>query len=451
VSEPVWQPQPRQKIALSSPAFELFFGGAAGGGKSDFLLMDFTRGLVHGTGHRGVIFRRTYKELEELIRRSQALYPEIGGEYMRTEKTWTFRGGATLKFRHLERGADAHDYQGHQYTWVGFDELTNWADDYAYNFLMSRVRSPEGLPTCMRAAGNPGGVGHQWVKARFIDGKEPEKIYVNKETQQSMVFIPSKIQDNQILLQNDPEYVNRLNMLPEYLRRAYLDGDWDIFAGQVFEEWRYERHVVKPFPIDPSWRRFASLDWGFQRPFSIGWWAVDGDGRMIRYREWYGADHAKRNTGLRMAAEEVAAKAFELSVAEGVDTMVADPAIWSKQDAVPSIADIFSRHGWNMVKGDNQRVAGLQRMHDLMLTDGFDGKPMMLVFSTCVHFIRTIVNLVADEKHPEDVDTTGEDHIYDEARYACMYTGARPKRERPDKIYHDAFERINEYEEYRPF
>lgn len=429
----IWQPQPRQALALASPAFELFYGGAAGGGKSDFLLIDWTDGIQYGKGHRGIIFRRSYQELEELITRSQELFPRLGygnANWRATHKTWTING-ATLKFRYLEKDPDVFNYQGHQYTWIGWDELTNWPTDFPYVYMISRARSPQGLPVRIRSAGNPGGVGHAWVKERFIDGKEPERIYQHHETEQTLQFIPAKLEDNQILLKKDPAYVKRLQMLPPHLKRAYLEGDWNIFAGQVFEEFRYERHVVKPFPLDPSWKRWVSLDWGYQKPFSVGWWAITGDGRMIRYREMYGGDPVKRNTGIKKPAIDVAKEAYEISAPEGATIMVADPAIWGKVDEGPSIAEIFQSVGWNMVKANNDRLSGLQRIHDLLSTNGFDGRPMLLMFSTCHDTIRTLPLLVSDPRHPEDVDTTMEDHAYDEMRYGVMYHAARPTSLRP--------------------
>ena len=423
-----WIPQEKQKLALESKAFELFFGGARGGGKSDYLLADFTKNLSYGSAHRGVIFRRTNPELEELLRRAREIYPAMGAEWKEKDRTWTFPGGASLKLRYLERDQDVHRYQGHQYSWIAFDELTNWKSDAPYVYTLSCARSAEGVPVRVRSAGNPGSVGHAWVKGRFIDGKEPYKIYRCEETGLTQQFVPALLSDNKMLDEGDPEYRQRLELLPDHLKRAYLYGDWDIFAGQVFEEWRHDKHVTRPFAIPAEWQRWCSMDWGYAKPFSIGWWAKSGDGLMIRYREWYGCDKEKRNTGIKMSSTEVAKKAWELSAVDGVTTMVADPAVWSKVDDTPSIADIFGAAGFTMVKANNDRISGLQRMHDLMSTNGDDGKPMLRVFSSCLGFIRTIPLMVHDEKKPEDVDTEQEDHIYDEARYGIMHRVGRPTR-----------------------
>lgn len=420
MSQPVWTAQPRQAKALTSKADELFFGGATGGGKSDFLLIDFTQGLGYGSAHRGILFRRSYPELEEIIRRSRELYTRAGAKYREQNKTWVFPGGATLRFRHLDREADAHLYQGQQFTWVGFDELTNWPSDFVYLYMLSRARSAEGIPVRIRSAANPGGVGHHWVKQRFITIAPPETVYVDPGTGLSRIYIPSKLADNQALLANDPRYEDRLSHLPESLKRAYLEGDWDIVVGQAFEEWRYDEHVIAPFPLEPHWKKFASVDWGYNKPFSIGWYAVTGDGRVIRYREMYGMAEGKPNVGLRLGPNEVAHQAWRLGQGEGVRDLVADPSMWSRMSDAPAIIKAFEDVGFVAQKATNDRISGIARCHQMLLTRAHDARPMFLVFDNNVHFIRTVPSLVRDEKRIEDIDTTQEDHIYDEWRYALM-------------------------------
>lgn len=422
----LWEPQPKQQLALSCPAFELFYGGAAGGGKSDFLLMDFLAGCNEGRGAwRGILFRRTYKELEELIIRAKELYTPLGAHYHKTENVFTFPTGSFLRLRYLERDDDVGSYQGHQYTWVGFDELGNYATDYCYLYMISRLRSAAGLKCYMRATGNPGGVGHSWIKMRFIDGKKPNTIYTD-EMGRTRCFIPSLLDDNRILMKNDPEYEKNLTLLPRYLYEALRYGNWDIVAGAAFEEFRREEHVIKPFALESGqWFKFCAMDWGYAKPFSIGWWAVNSEGRMIRYRELYGCEKGEANKGVKKSASEVAKEAYALSVAEGATVMVADPAVWSKTDKEASIAEKFESAGWKMIKANNERINGKMQLHQLLKTKGEDGKPMLLVFDTCFDFIRTIPLLLPSKAHPEDIDTTMEDHIYDETRYAIMSEYAR--------------------------
>ena len=422
----LWEPQPKQQLALSCPAFELFYGGAAGGGKSDFLLMDFLAGCNEGRGAwRGILFRRTYKELEELIIRAKELYTPLGAHYHKTENVFTFPTGSFLRLRYLERDEDVGSYQGHQYTWVGFDELGNYPTDYCYLYMISRLRSAAGLKCYMRATGNPGGVGHSWIKMRFIDGRKPNTIYTD-EMGRTRCFIPSLLDDNRILMKNDPEYEKNLTLLPRYLYEALRRGNWDIVAGAAFEEFRREEHVIKPFALESGqWFKFCAMDWGYAKPFSIGWWAVNSEGRMIRYRELYGCEKGEANKGVKKSASEVAKEAYALSVAEGVTVMVADPAVWSKTDKEASIAEKFEAAGWKMIKANNERINGKMQLHQLLKTKGEDEKPMLLVFDTCFDFIRTIPLLLPSKAHPEDIDTAMEDHIYDETRYAIMSEYAR--------------------------
>jgi hypothetical protein len=304
---------------------------------------------------------------------------------------------------------------------VGFDELGNYATDYEWRYMTSRLRSAAGAPCYIRGTANPGGVGHAWIKNRFIDGFEPGRIYRDPKTGMTRCFIPSKLADNPALMKNDPGYRKRLDLLPAHLRRALLEGDWDIFAGQVFDEWRRDRHVVKPFALPPGeWKRFYALDWGFAKPFSLGKWAVNYDGRMVRYGEWYGCSRDEMDTGVRMGSEEAAGKAWAMAVQEGVSECVADPAVWNKADYNPSVAENFHKAGFRMIRGNHDRLNGLAMFHQRLMTRGEDDRPMLLVFDTCVHFIRTVPALVPDPNNPEDVDTRLEDHIYDESRYAVM-------------------------------
>jgi len=436
--EITWTPQDRQRIAMECNASILFYGGSAGGGKSDFLLMDYLGGIKHGSKYSGIIFRKTYKQLEQLIKRSKELYGSIGATYTKGELLWTFTTGSTLKFRHLESDDDVEEYQGHEYQYIAFDELTHWGSQYVFDYMLSRSRSAHGVPCYLRAAGNPGGRGHSWVKAMFIDGKEPEHIYTERievtptpanpggMVDRTIVFIPARLTDNHILMVADPFYEANLKKLPHHLMRALLHGDWDVFTGQVFDEFSRETHVIDPIALRPEWRKFCSMDWGYAKPFSIGWWAVTTEGRMIRYREWYGCAPEKINTGIRMNVKDVAERAFTLSVAEGCREMVADPACWITQGIAEddtnqiTIASYFANAGFNMTKAVNNRINGKMKFHEYLKTKLFDGKPGMLIFKTCLAFIRTIPILTVDPNNPEDIDTKLEDHVYDDARYACM-------------------------------
>lgn len=423
----VWAPQPRQAQALSCPAFEVFFGGAKGGGKSDFLLGDYAAGIEEWGSHwRGILFRRSYKELDEIINRSKEIYGKIkGSRFVAGDQlTWFFPTGATLRFRSIERSEDVSKYNGHQYPWIGFDELTEFPDGDAYIFMASCCRSAQGAPCFMRSTGNPGRPGHVWVKARFIDPAKPFELYHDPVSGLTRCFIPSKLEDNLILMERDPEYEQRLLLQPKHLQRALRWGEWDVIVGQVFDEFSRERHTIPRTPLDRNWYRFASMDWGFSRPFSIGWWAVNTDGRMILYKEWYGGDN---NIGLKMGAKAVADKAWDLSIDDGVTVMVADPACWSKNGVTdtsgnlpPTISESFENAGFTLIKGVNDRKNGLMRIHELMQTTAEDGRPLLLIMDHCNHWLRTVPYMTYDARDPEDVDTNLEDHFYDSTRYAVM-------------------------------
>lgn len=465
----VWKPQEKQAYAMSCPADELFYGGAAGGGKSDFLLGDFLQGAnKYGKNWHGVLFRRTNPQLEELQKRAMELFPVVGAEYKKYTRTWYFPNGATLKMRYLESESDVENYQGHQYTWIGFDELGNYPTSYCWIFMTSRLRSAAGVPCYIRGTGNPGGVGHSWIKHYFMDNHEPNKIFYLPVTdlkgnpikdkegnpmKKSVVFIPSRLEDNKILMDNDPNYEARLATLPEHLARAMRYGDWSVFSGQVFSEFNTDRHVVRPFALQPGvWFKFCALDWGYTKPYSLGWYAVNGDGRVVKYREWYGCEQGEQNVGVKESSKSLARRAWEISCTEGVVDMVADPAIWGKQDEISSICDNFIAEGWKMHKGNNDRVNGLQKFHNyLQESCDEDGTPMLTIFPTCYGFIRTIPMLTPNPNHPEDIDTRLEDHIYDETRYALMSDFVKAPARQFKKQFGQWEEVQTQAEEYNPY
>jgi hypothetical protein len=281
----------------------------------------------------------------------------------------------------------------------------------------------------MLGAGNPGGVCQAWIKNTFIDGFRPDVMYKipvagsgeGKREYITQCFIPSRLEDNPSLLEKDPGYRTRLLALPEHLRRALYDGDWDIYAGQVFDEWRREAHVRKPFALPPTvWFKFYSMDWGYNKPYAVSKMAVNGDGKVIKYGEIYGCKEGEVNKGTRESSAEVADKAWQSAVNEGVVDMVADPAAWNKQDNYPAPAESFSARGFRMCRANNDRVPGLMNFHNYLKETDQNGLPMFQVFETCYHTIRTIPALLPDRNRPEDVDSGLEDHIYDADRYALM-------------------------------
>ena len=424
-----WRPQPGPQHALiTCPVFEVFYGGARGGGKTDGMIGgDWPlHAQKYGEHARGIFFRREMPQLEAAIDRSKQIYSMLGAVWQEQKKLWTFPNGATLRFRHLERDSDAEKYQGHDYTRVYFEELTNYPDPKPVMKIKGTLRSGAGVPCGFRATGNPGGPGHNWVKSRYID-PSPSGYKIIDEEGLGRVYIPARLTDNQILTTSDPLYVARLKQAgSEQLVRAWLDGDWSIVDGAYFDCWSTDL-VIKPFEIPSHWLRFRSFDWGSAAPFSAGWWAVAGEyyngipkGALVRYREWYGAKSA--NVGLKLTAEQVSQGIRDLEAAgEEISYSVADPAIFA-EDGGPSIAERMAPIHWR--RADNKRtpghkqIGGWDQMRQRMV--GQDGKPMLYCFDTCVDSIRTIPVLQHDHNKPEDLDTNAEDHAADEWRYACM-------------------------------
>lgn len=383
-------------------------------------------------------FRRKFVQLEGpggAIMRSFELISHIA-KYNQQKKRWTFPNGSIIQFCHVEHEHDVTNYQSQQFDIILFDEATHFTK-FQYRYMLTRNRATTNIPRPFVAmATNPGGVGHSWFKEDFVEIGEAEKTHmveVEEGKHEEHIFIPAFLSDNAALEERDPEYRRNLENQPEHIRRQLLEGDWDSAEGVAFTEWSKKHHVIEPFKIPDSWIRFRSLDWGYAKPYSVHWYAIDHDGRLYCYRELYGWG-GKPDVGTKETPAEVAAKIIEAEQGEKITYAVADDAIFGgQQDNSKSIAEQFAdafgsqaQHWHKVGKGPKSRVQGkLEVHHRLRVPKGPDGKPtgekpMVQVFNTCVHLIRTLPNLILDEKNPEDVDTTQEDHIYDEFRYAMM-------------------------------
>lgn len=460
-----WSPQKGPQTALiKCPADEIFYGGARGGGKTDGMLGKFAiKAARYGEHCVGVFFRRTREDLKEAIERSTQIYGPIGAKWNEQKKWWRFPNGARLKFEYLDHDKDADNYQGHNYTDVFFEELTHWADPTPVNKLRATLRSATGVPCQFHATGNPGGPGHQWVKARYITPaphgwqlmwEDFTNPFTGEVVRKNRVFIPSKLSDNRYL--GSGYVANLYQSGSKELVKAWLAGDWDVVEGAFFDCWDATKHVVRPFEIPEDWTRFRSGDWGSAKPFSFGWWAVVGDkfklesglwlprGCIVRYREWYGMQPGKPNVGLKMHADKVGE---HLALLEASDPKlvggVLDPAAFSEDGGPP----ISERINAPLIKAkkvpfrpaDNKRVPGRGAMGGWdqvrgRLEGDDDGLPMLVTFSTCVDLIRTLPALQHDPLKSEDVDSDMEDHAPDETRYACMsrpWIRKKPEGEKP--------------------
>ena len=440
----IWKPEsPQQEALVACPVFEVFFGGARGGGKTESSIGDWLEhSSKYGQNAIGIFVRRRFKQLAEVIARTHQLFPKIGAKWNEQKSTWTMPGGARLKFVYLERDADAEEYQGHSYTRIYVEEVTNFPSPAPIDKLRATLRSGAGVPTGMRLTGNPGGPGHNWVKKRYIDpnplGYEVvwEEATIElaggpKTVRLDRVFIPSKITDNPLLMQNDPTYILRLRQSGSAaLVEAWLKGNWDIVDGAFFNEFSEEKHIIETEVFlklrNPGMRYFRAFDWGSAKPFAVGWYALldrnyDCNGKtlpkgaLVKYREWYGA--SKPNVGVKMTADLVAKGIVEREKGEVIRYGVADPAIFIRNGG-PSIAETMAVFKCSWRKADNKRIPGWQQLRQRLVGDG--EFPMLFFCDTCEDSIRTIPTLQHDETDSEDLDTEGEDHAGDETRYAVM-------------------------------
>ncbi|MBQ9973738.1 MAG: phage terminase large subunit [Oscillospiraceae bacterium] len=445
----IWSPQPRQALFMARPEYEALYGGAAGGGKSDALVMEALR-QVHIPHYKALILRKTFPQLAELQDKAEGYYPRAfpGAKFNASTHTWRFPSGARVVFGAMQHPGDRVKYQGQAFDLIAFDELTHFTwEEYAYMFSRNRPNGP-GTRVYIRATANPGGVGHGWVKSRFLNPAPPMTTIrqpvswtrpdgVTEQRQQSRIFVPSSVFDNPALLENDPMYVQRLASMPEAEKRALLYGDWNSFSGQVFTEWvndpnhyadRVGSHVIAPFAVPEHWGIWCSMDWGFSKPFSVGWYAVDTDRRLYRIRELYGCtgtpDRGVRWEPGRLAREILQVEGSDPNLRGRHIRRVGDPAIWGS-DGTESIGAIMERSRVWFEKGRNSRLDGKMQVHHRLAFDP-SGRPGLYVFDTCRHFIRTVPDLVYDSVNVEDVDTAQEDHIYDELRYVCMENPVAP-------------------------
>ena len=434
-----------QKKFIDAEADEVLFGGAAGGGKSYGQLVDALLYALKYPKSKQLILRKTYPELEHsLIMVSLGFYPKTVCTYSSTTRKWSFLNGSVIEFGYCAIKADVFRYQGAEYDVIRFDELTHFTEEQ-YTYLISRVRGVNPYPKMVKSSTNPGGVGHNWVKQRFIEGFSPDKIHIDKETGVKRLFIPSYVQDNTFLMNADPDYINRLKQLPENERKALLYGEWDIFDGQVFAEWKNSHlgektgrwtHVIEPFQIPKEWRRYRTFDFGYSKPFAVSWYAVDGDGRAYNYRELYGCT-GKPDVGVKWTAQKIADEIRRIEDAEEKEQQIvgiADPAIWNSTGSIDgSIADMMEKRGVFFEKGNHDRLAGKMQVHYRLAFDE-EGLPMIYFFNTCKNIIRTLPQLLYDPTRPEDVDTGQEDHLYDALKYFLMSNpiGIREnKKEKP--------------------
>jgi hypothetical protein len=444
-----------QLAFLSSPVWETLIEGTRGGGKTDIVLMDYAQHVGRGfkANWRGVLFRQTYKQLDDVVARSKKWFWQIfpHSKFNGSDYKWQFPTGEELLLRRFSAPDDYWDYHGHEYPWIGWEELTNWPTVECYDSMKSCSRSSHpGMPRKYRANCNPWGIGHNWVKQYYIDPAPPGTIireYAKDGTSllSERTRIRSFVWENTALMEADPTYVAKLASIKnKNKRRAWLRGDWDVVSGGILDGiWDEQSHVIAPFRIPSTWRIDRAFDWGSSKPFWVGWWAEsDGtgvklpDGTTKHYprgslfliAEWYGWNGTP-NQGLHMLSSKIGSGIKEreeiilrnLVIPGG--TIVPGPADASIFDIENGncIADDMSVAGvrWERAdKSPGSRVQGWEKLREYLNNSAEQNdEPGMRIFNTCRHWIRTVPGLPRDEKNPDDVDSAAEDHAGDGTRY----------------------------------
>ena len=477
-------PGSQEAFLASTPIFEVLFEGTRGGGKTDCLLMSFAMhvGKGFGAAWKGILFRQTYKQLSDVISKTQKWIPQIwpDAKFNHSEHTWTWKTGEKLLLRQFSKEDDYWNYHGHEYPWIGWEELCNWHSDSGYKRMFSCCRSStKGLPRMVRATTNPYGPGHNWVKQRYKPGsmnmKVRRDIVEDGDKQPARLVIHSHVDENLALLEADPEYKQKIaaSARNEAERKAWLEGSWDIVSGGMFDDvWDPNYNVIPEFEIPETWRITRSFDWGSSKPFSVGWWAIsDGSdiqlpngqwrstvrGDIFRVREWYGST-GKPNEGLDMLATEISEGIVERELRWGwrisganwcrVRPGVADSQIFAAENGncistdmkmKVRLSDGYRYPGIMWIPADKRpgsRATGWVQMRQMLKNAHPNVREIngekrlyprekrgMFIFENCSSFIETIPVLPRDEKNMDDIDTDAEDHVADESRYLVRFVG----------------------------
>jgi hypothetical protein len=463
-----WRPQEKQLRFLRSAglatlwgyadaplANEILYGGAAGSGKTASLVAACINRCLTVPNARVIYFRRSFPELAGpggVIDYALSVLPQTMSDgsvvfkYLKSEHKFEFFNGSTWTFAHLQHEADKYKYQGTQVDLAVFDELTHFTETMYMYFALSRVRKwradLQAVPITL-AGTNPGGIGHGWVKARFVDAYQWGESFIADDGRRRL-FVPARLTDNKILMDTDPTYIKALDALPEAERKALKDGDWDSYAGQFFSEWSRRTHVIKPFEIPKHWPRSAGYDYGYGAAAAHLWFAMDPATNLAYcYREYVTAKETDpgRFEGVKVAIPLQAQNILDRERESGdphIEWRAADPSIFAVTQANTgeSISETFATHGVHFDKGDNRRVHGAQRVHSWLTpwVDS-DGNPIsdehgpianLRFFDTCRYMVATLPALPHDMRNPEDIDTHAEDHGYDSLR---MWAMNRPEPE----------------------
>lgn len=406
-------PNAKQIEFFTSTARHTCYGGARGGGKSWAMRRKFVLLATTYQGLKLLILRRTIPELRENIIVPYMAEISNFADYKETEKVFIFPNGSRIKLGYCESENDVYQYQGQEYDVIGLEEATQFTESQMM-FITTCNRTTRGdFSPRMYYTCNPGGVGHNWVKRLFID-----REYRDGENPEDYHFIPARVYDNDVLMERDPGYLRVLQALPEDLRRAHLDGDWNVIAGQFFKEWREERHTCEPFEIPREWRRFRAMDWGYNDPCCVLWFAVAPDKHIYVYNEYYKSERL---------VNDVAHTIREMTGFDKVGYTVGSPDMWQKRGMLnfsksgmvgESIAESLQKGGVAVQPADNNRKIGWQRVREF-LADAPDGVPYLQVFKTCRNLIKYLPLMQFDDHDKEDAKD-GDDHAPEALRYGLM-------------------------------
>ena len=384
----------KQKRFIDAKESEVLFGGAAGGGKSYGQMVDALLFALTYRKSKQLVLRRSFAELDKsLIRTSLALFPRDIYTFNSSTHTGRFKNGSVIDFGYCATENDVYQYQSAEYDVIRFDELTHFTEAQ-YVYLISRVRGANSYPKQIKSSTNPGGVGHCWVKARFIDPSPPEKVF-SAGNGMKRIFIPSLLDDNKFLKEGDPEYKKRLLALPEREKKALLHGDWNIFEGQYFSEFSAERHIIDPFEIPRSWRKYRSIDYGLDRLVCL-WIAISPENCCYVYREFCASD-----LPISASARAINERTPQ---SEEIYATLAPPDLWSRsQETGRTKASIFSEYGINFTKTSNDRETGWLAVKELLCDT--DSGPRLKIFSVCTELIKCLPALTVDKLRPSDCST----------------------------------------------
>ena len=445
------EPNARQRLAMETKTKYIIFGGARGGGKSWMVRWKAVLLCLHYAGIKILIVRRSFPELTKNhinplkgILRSNRKRDRIAS-YNGTEHKFTFPNGSTISLSYCARDDDLGHFQGDEYDVIFIDEATQQTE-YQIKVIAACLRGVNDFPKRMYLTCNPGGKGHQYIK-RLKDGD-----FLKNERPEDYTFIQSLVTDNKALMKMHPDYINQLMALPPKKRDAWLYGKWDVYEGQYFEEFtddpdHYEdrryTHVIRGFAPKAGWKIFRSFDWGYGKPFSAAWWAMDFDGVVYRILELYGCRKDESgidipNEGVKWTDDKIFSEIARMErehpwLAGKRITGPADNSIFDGEETGLSHADTAARFGIHYERSNKDRIPGWMQIHYRLAFDE-NGFPMMYIFDNCKAFIRTIPQLVYDEHRDEDLDSDGEDHVADETRYFLMSHPIAPRENKKEFV-----------------